>query len=76
MAREVRWRPGGWVAQRRFATVALASPIGRVRPCIGVYVVDGRAAGAYARLSRGAVVDYSAVDVALLVGKGAADGSA
>jgi glutathionylspermidine synthase len=76
VARAVRWRPGRWVAQRRFETIGMESPIGRIYPCIGVYVVDGRAAGAYARLSRGAVVDYSAVDVALLVRQEVVDGQA
>jgi hypothetical protein len=36
-------------------------------PCIGVYTVNGRAAGAYGRLSWRQVIDFSAVDVAVLV---------
>jgi glutathionylspermidine synthase len=76
VARHVHWNPGGWVAQRRFQTLAIDSPIGQVYPCVGVYVIDGRAAGAYARVSRASVVDYAAIDVALLVREGVADGSA
>lgn len=68
-----RLRPGAWIAQRRFEVVPLASPDGpkdsarRLHPCIGVYAIDGRAAGAYARLSRGPVVDAFAHDAALLI---------
>jgi glutathionylspermidine synthase len=66
-ARCARWFPSGWVAQERFETVAVATPLGMVRPCIGVYTIDGRAAGIYGRLAFGAVTDYAAVDVAVLV---------
>jgi hypothetical protein len=59
--------PRRWVAQRRFRVVPLATPQGQVHPCIGVYVVDGRVAGAYGRVAVGPVVDYAAVDVAVLV---------
>jgi hypothetical protein len=69
-ARRARWRPGEWVAQRRFETVTIESPMGAVYPCVGVYVIDGAAAGAYARISRGPVVDYSATDIALLLAEG------
>ncbi len=65
--RDARLRPGRWVAQRRFATVPLATPAGPRYPCLGVYTVAGRAAGVYGRLSAGPVVDFAAVDVAVLV---------
>jgi glutathionylspermidine synthase len=68
-ARRSAWLfPGGWVAQRRFETLPIDTPSGAAMyPCVGVYTVNGKAAGAYVRLSRGPVVDYRAVDVALLV---------
>ena len=66
-ARSARWFPGGWVAQRRFEPVPLATPLGAVFPCIGLYTIDGQACGAYARLSHGPIVDYAAVDIALLL---------
>src|SRR6185369_11870004 len=50
-ARSARWFPGDWIAQQRFEPVPLATPLGAVFPCIGVYTVAGRACGAYARLS-------------------------
>jgi glutathionylspermidine synthase len=65
--REVRRRPGAWVAQRRVAGVTIDTPAGALHPCIGVYVVAGRAAGMYGRLSRGWRVDYAATDVAVLL---------
>ena len=65
--RAVTWRPGAWVAQRRFETIPIHTPLGSMLPCMGVYTIDGVAAGIYGRLSRGAVTDYSAIDVAVLV---------
>jgi len=67
VARAARWFPGEWVAQRRFQPVPLATPLGEMFPCLGVYTVAGRAVGVYARLSRSPVVDFSALDVPLLV---------
>jgi glutathionylspermidine synthase len=67
IAREVNRRLADWVAQRRFEPVPAITPSGAMFPCIGVYTINGKAAGAYGRLSRGAVVDYAATDVAVLV---------
>jgi len=67
VARSARWFPRRWVAQRRFEAIALDTPLGAVYPCIGVYTVAGRACGAYARVSYGPVVDYAAIDIALLI---------
>jgi glutathionylspermidine synthase len=60
-------RPRRWVAQRRFRSSPLESPIGPVHACIGVYVVNGLACGAYGRVSPTAIMDYSAIDAAVLV---------
>jgi glutathionylspermidine synthase len=60
-------QPRRWVVQRRFPSIPLESPIGLVHACVGVYVVDGRAAGAYGRVSPTTVIDYSAIDTAVLV---------
>jgi glutathionylspermidine synthase len=62
-----RFYPRHWVAQRRFEPVPVQSPIGSIYPCIGVYTIDGRACGAYTRISTGRVVDYRAIDAALLL---------
>jgi glutathionylspermidine synthase len=60
-------RPGRWIAQRRFEAVPLRTPLGTMNACIGVYVVDGQVSGAYGRLTPSAVIDFSAVDTAVLV---------
>jgi glutathionylspermidine synthase len=56
-----------WVAQRRFTTMALETRLGPVFPCIGVFVVSGRAAGAYVRLSTHQVTDGAALEAPLLI---------
>jgi glutathionylspermidine synthase len=61
-----RLRPGQWAAQWRFDPLAVATPDGMMYPCLGVYTIDGRAAGIYGRLSPRPVTDYAAVDVAVL----------
>lgn len=65
--RTVGRHPDRWVAQRRFDTVPISSPAGIVYPCIGVYTIDGHACGIYGRYGTGALIDYAAVDVAVLV---------
>lgn len=60
-------RPRQWVAQRRFETQPIATPLGERFPCIGIYAIDGTAGGAYARLSAGPVVNFAATDAALLL---------
>jgi len=59
--------PAKWVAQRRFESVIVSTPVGPRHVCIGVYTVNGRAAGAYARMSEKPLIDFAAVDVALLI---------
>jgi len=62
-----RFFPENWVAQRRFESLPLATSMGSRHACIGIYTVNGKAAGAYARLSEKPVINYAAVDVALLL---------
>ena len=68
---QVKWNarlfPGNWVAQRRFDSLPVSTPAGRRHVCVGVYTVNGKAAGAYTRLSERPLVDYTAVDAALLI---------
>jgi glutathionylspermidine synthase len=74
-----RWRQGiknvlrkreQWVAQRRFEIVPIDSPKGPLLPCIGVYTIDGKAAGCYGRVTSGGWIDYCAQDVAILIAEG------
>jgi hypothetical protein len=59
--------PSQWAAQRRFESVPIHTPDGPRHVCVGVYTVNGRAAGAYARLAEKPLIDFTAVDVALLI---------
>jgi hypothetical protein len=63
--RSVFWRRHRWVAQRRFNCLPLDA--GGMMPCLGVYTVDGRAAGAFARLTSRAVIDHLSRDTAVFV---------
>jgi len=65
--RSARWSPRGWVAQRRFESLPIATPTGPRHVCIGVYTINGRAAGVYARLAVKPVIDFAATDAALLL---------
>jgi glutathionylspermidine synthase len=66
-ARVARWQPGFWVAQRRFESLAIPTPCGPLYPCLGVYTVNGRAAGIYGRMAPRRLIDYAALEVAVLV---------
>jgi hypothetical protein len=61
-----RFFPGQWVAQRRFEALPISTPRGRMYPCLGVYTVDGRAAGIYGRMAHGPFIDLAAIEVAVL----------
>jgi glutathionylspermidine synthase len=74
---EAEWRPirkatrrspGWWAAQRRFEAVPFqAAGEAPCFPCVGVYTVDGRAAGAYGRVARRPLIDHLAQDAAVLL---------
>ena len=66
--RSARWFPSHWAAQRKFTSVPLPLAPGDDRHfCLGVYTVQGTAAGIYGRCSRGPVIDYRAQDVPVLL---------
>ncbi len=65
--RSVWLRPSQWIAQRRFSAIPLDTPIGTVYPCIGVYTVNSQACGIYGRLSPRHLIDFAAIDVAVLI---------
>ncbi|QSQ23197.1 glutathionylspermidine synthase family protein [Pyxidicoccus parkwayensis] len=65
--KRARRNPTGWVAQRRFESSTLDTPEGPRFPCIGIFVVGGRRAGGYARLSTTRVIDASAQEAVVLV---------
>ena len=66
--RQIRRHSEKWVAQRRFYALPVATNSGALLyPCLGVYTINGKAEGAYVRLSRGPVTDYRAIEAALLI---------
>lgn len=67
LLRVARKGPGGWVAQRRFETIAFPSRLGMLRPCVGIYVMAGQVTGAYVRFSRTQVTDAHALEAPLLL---------
>ncbi|MEN6424148.1 MAG: glutathionylspermidine synthase family protein [Phycisphaerales bacterium] len=58
-----------WAAQRRFAAVPARAEGEDLYPCIGVFVVDGKACGLYGRASRVPLIDSRAQDIPILVGE-------
>ncbi len=69
IAREASRCPRHWVAQRRFSATPLDTPLGLRYPSIGVFVLDGQAVGAYGRLSRQPLIDDSAQEAVVLLGR-------
>ena len=59
--------PSYWAAQRKFEAVPWHTSAGLLYPAIGVFVIDGRAAGIYARAAPKPLVDAGSFDVAALV---------
>jgi glutathionylspermidine synthase len=56
-----------WAAQRRFETLPLPTPDGPLYPCLGVYAIDGRVAGAYGRVAPRPLIDDRSREVVVLV---------
>lgn len=75
--RTARRHPKHWVAQRRFTPTPWETCLSSAKhdeapspailyPCIGVYVIDGQAAGAYGRASCQPLIEAHAHDIAVL----------
>jgi glutathionylspermidine synthase len=65
--RRARRDPVGWVAQRRFESVAVPTEVGPQHICLGVFTIDGRAAGAYGRMAPKPLVDGYAEEIGILI---------
>jgi glutathionylspermidine synthase len=66
--RAVRWHPGDWIAQRRFQSAPVACGDSEsFHLCVGVFTVDGKAAGFYGRISAYPRIDANAKDIPILV---------
>ena len=63
-------QPKDWIAQRGFHSYPLTAPDGQSRHlCVGVFAVDGRAAGFYGRAGRHPLIEARAEDVPILISK-------
>ncbi|HEX7861604.1 MAG TPA: glutathionylspermidine synthase family protein [Verrucomicrobiae bacterium] len=56
-----------WVAQQRFQMIPVETPLGPQHVCLGVYTVNGLAAGIYGRCSASPIINHTARDVAVLL---------
>lgn len=62
-----RLHPSQWLVQQRFTSVPVMVADIPQHVCLGVYVVNGRAAGIYGRVARQPLIDSRAQDIAVLV---------
>lgn len=67
ITRYVVRHPRYWVAQRRFAAVPAEGQGPNLYPCLGVYVIDGKACGIYGRASSVPLIDSRAQDIPILI---------
>ena len=67
IVREVKRHPENWVAQKRFEALPFVLEGRSYFPCIGVYTINGRVAGAYGRLAHQPLVNGKAQDIAVLI---------
>lgn len=69
--RAVKKDPKAWVAQKMFCSQPLLTEAGEAyHLCIGVFVVDGKCAGFYGRISQYPRIDARAKEIPILVEKG------
>jgi hypothetical protein len=70
MVEEARRNPLRWVAQRRFESVPVPTERGPGHVCLGLYTVDGSAAGIFARIAGKPLIDGNAPSIAVLIPEG------
>lgn len=59
--------PEAWAAQRRFELLPVTTAEGDMYPCLGVYVIAGKVAGAYGRIATRPLINDKSRDVVVLV---------
>jgi glutathionylspermidine synthase len=64
---EARRHPQDWVVQKRFEIAPVLTETGPKYPCLGAFVIHGKAAGIYGRISETAIINQNAQDVAVLI---------
>lgn len=63
-------RPRAWVAQEAFEIKSIGSENFPIYPCLGVYVIDGKATGIYGRVSSSGLTDERAADCPVFIERG------
>lgn len=64
---QAKRHPDRWVAQRRFESVPLSTERGPGHVCLGIYTVDGVAAGAFTRIRGEALINARSLWLPVLV---------
>ncbi|HXY25088.1 MAG TPA: glutathionylspermidine synthase family protein [Candidatus Acidoferrum sp.] len=67
IARRAHHEPSDWVAQKRFEILPVLTETGPKYPCIGVFTINGKAAGFYGRIANTPIINQNAQDVAVLI---------
>jgi glutathionylspermidine synthase len=62
-----RGHPREWVSQKRFDAVPIATETRAMFYCIGVFTINGKAAGFYGRVAERPLIDQNAQDAAVLI---------
>lgn len=62
-----RGHPHEWVSQKRFDAVPVATEKCAMFYCIGVFTINGKAAGFYGRVAERPIIDQNAQDAAVLI---------
>src|SRR5262249_41503606 len=67
LVKDAERHPHEWIAQRRFDSIPFETEHGPRHACIGVFTVDGCAAGLYGRISDIPLINSRAQDIAVLL---------
>ncbi|XHX78519.1 MAG: glutathionylspermidine synthase family protein [Stenomitos frigidus ULC029] len=59
--------PQQWIAQQQFENATIATPWDAMYPCVGVYTINGKAAGIYGQMAPQPLINFAAIDVAILI---------
>jgi glutathionylspermidine synthase len=67
IVRYVKRYPEYWIAQRRFSMFEIDAGDCKLYPCLGIFVIDGKASGIYGRISKKTLIDGQANDIAVII---------
>jgi len=67
IAERARRNPSNWVAQRRFESVPVETERGPGHVCLGIFTVNGAAAGVYGRIRGTPLINQHAMNAVILI---------